>query len=200
MTRKALLELIQHRLKQVDSTEQFPLLYIEGMCDVVWGSWSSEAVNALNQDANFFTKAFNAVDVTEDVDSGYFFSTLPEQIVKLNRVGDGVMSINQINAKDNDFKPIKERDFRLMKGQEVDRTGSDIYFYVTYDTVFYGNSMTNDIADSGVDMRLAIPFSKYSYSEQLPLPAGKEMEFTEAVINLIIGTPPTNLTNKNSDQ
>lgn len=199
MTRKALLELIKHRVKSKDSTEQFPIQYIEGVCDVTWASWCADTSNINNQDFNFFSKMYPAVPVTINTGSELYFSVLPETILKLNRVGDGVMSINQVDARDNDIKPISEKDFRLMKGQEVDRTGSDIYFYVTYDTVFYSDSMTTNIAFAGVDMRLVIPFSKYGLDEEIPLPAGKELEFIKAVIEVISGTPPTNLTNKNSD-
>lgn len=199
MTRKALLELIGHRMKSVDSTEQFPVRYIEGICDITWASWCTDSANDKNQDFNFFTKSYPAVTVTLDSGSGYYSSTLPEQALKLPRVGDGVISVNQINSMDNDFKPISEKNFRLMRGQEVNRTGTDIYFYVTYDTVFFSESMDASIASSGVDMRLSIPFSKYTLSEELPMPSGKELEFISAVVNLIQGTPPTNLTNKNSD-
>jgi len=199
MTRKAILETIEHRLKPTDSTEQFPLPYIQAMCDMTWESWCSESANDKNQDLNFFTKAYQAVTVTLDTASGYYSTTLPVSILKLRRVGDGVISVNQINAIDNDFKPISEKDFRLIKGQEVARTGSDIYFYVTYDTIRYNESMTSAIAAEGVDLRLSIPFSKYLLTEELPMPSGRAMEFLGAVIGLIQGTPPTDLTNKNSD-
>lgn len=199
MTRKAILELLKIRVKQADATGQYPIQYIEGMCDMVWESWCAASTNSPNQDFNFFTKLYPAVAVTEDTASGYYSSVLPEQILKLERVGDGVMSINQVNSLDNDFKPVTEVNFRLMKGQEVARTGSDIYYYVTYNSVQYNESMDSYIADSGVDMRLSIPFSKYDLDEELPLPSGKGLEFTTAVLNLTVGTPSVNLTNKNSD-
>ena len=198
MTRRAIIELIKYRLKNVDSTEQFAPQYIQGVCDLVWSSWSTESLLDDRNDPNFFTKKYDAVAVTEGADE-YYSSSLPEKILALTRVGGGVLSINQINAKDNDFKPVLERDFRLSKGQEVARTGSDIYFYVTFDSVFYNESMTSDIASSGVDMRLAIPFSKYGLEEELPMPSGREAEFVESVVNMLMGTPPTNLSNKNSD-
>jgi hypothetical protein len=200
MTRKALLELVRHRVKSTDSTEQFPIQYIEAICDTVWASFSSEAVNLKTQDMNFFTKKYPAVTVDYDEDSEYFSLTLPEQILKLNRVGDGVISINQLNSIDNDFKPISEKNFRLSKGQEVNRTGADIYFFVTYDTVQFNQSMTDAIADVGVDLRLSIPFSAYLLTEELPLPVGKEMEFVGAVVGMIQGTPDTGLINKNTNE
>lgn len=199
MTRKAILETLQYRLKPTDSTEQFPLPYIQSMCDMVWESWCSESANDKNQDLNFFTKLYAAETVTLNAASGYYSTTLPEQILKFRRVGDGVISVNQINAIDNDFKPISEKDFRLMKGQEVARTGSDIYFYVTYDTIKYNESMTSTIAAQGVDLRLSIPFSKYLLTEELPMPSGRAMEFLGAVIDVIQGTPQPDLTNKNSN-
>jgi hypothetical protein len=198
MTRKALIELIKLRLKNVDSTEQFHPRFIEGVCDLVWASWCSASTVSASQDVNFYTKLYDGVEV--DVDGEFFYSVLPSPILNLDRIGGGVISINQINARDNDFKPIREKDFRLMKGQEVNRTGTDIYYYVTYDHVYYGGSMTDEIAEDGVDMRLSIPFSKYDLSEELPLPSGKEMEFVQAAINILVGTPPTNLTNKNTNQ
>jgi len=199
MTRKAIIELIQHRMRSIDSTGQFPPQYIESMCDMVWESWCSESANDKHQDLNFFTKLYPAETVTLDADSGYYSTALPEKILKFRRIGDGVISVNQINTIDNDFKPVSERDFRLMKGQEVQRTGSDIYYYATYNSITYNESMTASIAAEGVDLRLSIPFSKYLLTEELPMPSGRAMEFVGAVIGLIQGTPPVNLIDKNSD-
>ncbi len=199
MTRKAVIELIKQRLKSVDTSEQFPFQYIEGMCDMVWETWCSQSALDKNQDTGFFSKMYPAEAVALDSGSGYYSTTLPEQILKFTNVGSGVISVNQINAIDNDFKPVSERDFRLMKGQEVARTGSDIYYYVNYAEIRYNESMTSSIAALGVDLRLSIPFSKYLLTEELPMPSGRAMEFVGSVIELIQGTPPVNLTDKNSD-
>lgn len=200
MIKRAILELIQHRLRPLDETEHFPLSFIEGMCDLAWESWCNEASNNPKDDVGFYTKLYDSVAVQENVEQNYYYAILPVGILNLNRIGDGVISINQVEAIDNDFKPLSERDFRLIKGQEVNRTGSDIYYFVTYDRVYFSDSMTDDIASVGVDMNLVIPFSSYEDTERLPFPSGKALEFVKMVIDIIQGTPEPDLTNKNSSK
>jgi hypothetical protein len=200
MTKKAVIELIIKRCKDIDSTGQFNPLYVESFCDNVWQEFIIAMNSSKEVDFTFYSKMYPAVSVTYDTTTKYYYSELPETIINIPSIGSGIASIRQVNSFDAYFIPVSETDFSLLFSQEAYRIGGDIYYFTTYDTVYFSDSMTSDIAASGVDMRLIIPFSKYNLDEEVPLPSLKDTLFIDAVVQRIIGTPPTNTTNKNSDQ
>jgi len=197
MTRKALIELVTRRLKFTDSKTQFSIPYVQGVLDTVWQEMCVEVFNADGQDINYYTKLYPAVTIVTDIENELYHSDIPVEMIRLPRIGDGIISINQIDSRSADFKPILESNFRLMTSQEVYRVGTDIYWYARYDRVYYGESMTLDIVDSGVDMFICIPFSEYDLDEQLPLPGGMSKTFIDTAVQFLIGTPVVNTNNKN---
>lgn len=198
MTRKALIELIQRRLKFTDTKTQFHALYVQGVMDIVWQQLLTQTFDESFQDIHFYTKKYSPVTVTEDIELDLYHSDLPEEMVRLPRIGEGVISINQINSRGSDFKPLRELDFRLMSTQEVYRVGDDIFYYVDYNRVYFGESMTDEIATSGVEIHMCIPFSKYDFDEELPIPAGQSQVFVNMVVDYLQGTPSVNTDNKNA--
>ena len=196
MTRKTLIELVQKRLKFVDEKKQFPALYVEKAMDIVWQQLIVQTYDESAQDINYYSKQYT-ISVVEDVEDELYHSDLPVEMLRLPRIGEGVININQINSRDADFKPLRKSDFRLMTSQEVYRTGGDIYWYTEYNKVYYGDSMTDEIANVGVEMNIVIPFSAYDFDEELPLPAGQSQVFVDMAVNYLAGTPPTNTDNKN---
>lgn len=197
MTRKALIELVTKRLKFTDDKKQYPVPYVQGALDIIWQQLCTQTYDESFQDIHFYTKKYVAVTVTEDTGKELYYMDLPEEIIRLPRIGEGVISINQINSRSADFKPLREMDFRLMTTQEVYRVGGDIYYYVDYNRVFFGDSMTSEIAAAGVDVDMCIPFSKYDLDEELPLPAGQSNVFVDMALNYLAPTPPVNTINKN---
>ncbi len=198
MTRKALIELVQKRLKFTDSVKQFPGLYVQGAMDIVWQQLCVDTYSDVEYDMNYYAKTYSPVTLTEDTGLELYYAELPEEMLRLPRIGEGVISVNQVDSRGSDFKPLREKDFRLMSTQEVYRTGSEIYYYVTYDKIFFGESLTDETATNGVDINLCIPLSKYGLDEQLPLPAGQSNLFMGQVVEYLIGTPETNVDNQNA--
>ncbi len=198
MTRKALIELVQRRLKFTDSKKQFPALYVQGALDISWQQMLTDVYDEDYQDIHYYTKKYNPVAVTEDTSQESYYSDLPEEMIRLPRIGEGVISINQLDSRGSDFKPVREQDFRLMTTQEVYRVGQEIYYYVDYNRIFYGDSMTDEIADTGVEIHMCIPFSKYDTDEELPLPGGQSQVLIDMTVNFLQGTPPVNTDNKNA--
>jgi len=198
MTRNALIELVQRRLKFTDSKKQFPALYVQGAMDIAWQQIIYQTYDEDFQDINFYTKKFSPVAVVEDVEDELYYCDLPEEMIRLPRIGEGVIAVNQLDSRDSDFKPLREQDFRLMSSQEVFRVGGEIYYYVGYKRIYFGESMTNEIAITGVEIDMCIPFSKYDLDEELPLPSGQSNVFVEMTLNYLAGTPAVNTENKNS--
>lgn len=197
MTRKALIELVTRRLKSTDSKAQFSFPYVQGVLDTVWQEMCVKTFNTDIQDINYYTKLYTAVAVVTDIENELYHSDLPVEMIRLPRIGEGIISVNQVDSRSADFKPIRESDFRLMTSQEVFRVGTDIYWYTRYDKVYYGESMTSNIIASGVDMYICIPFSEYDLDEELPLPGGMASTLIEMAVQFLMGTPIVNTDNKN---
>jgi hypothetical protein len=195
MTRKAFLEIIQHRLKPGDNTTQMSLPYIEGVCDLVWEQMALQLIKGSGDHENFYSKEYSPVTVTLDATTGRYYSDLPEMVVR-----DGIDRISQIGSRDNDIIPISDSDFRHMASLEVYQVGGNIYYYYDYYRVYYGESMTSAIAAVGVTMDLIIPFSKFDIDEQLPMPQVAEASFVDAVIGYLSGTPLMDLLNTNKER
>jgi hypothetical protein len=199
MTKKAILELIQQRCKGIDETGQFSPLYLQGYCDQVWQEFVAGMNKSQYVDKSFYSKEYVIASIDGDSTDGYY-NDLPETIINLPRTGSGVASIRLPGSFSNYLSPVTEDDYKHMQSQEVYRQADDIVFYLSYDRIFYAGAITGTIASNGVVTRLIIPFSKYNMNEELPLPVMMEIQFIDAVVERVIGTPSPDLYNNNSDE
>jgi hypothetical protein len=198
MTRQQYIELLEARLKRIDSADRFHPRYIEGALDFVWQNLAFEAMGKLGTDPFFYTKQYTPVTVSQD-SNGRYYSDLPDVIIHLPRVSSGVVRISQLAGTDMDFAPVSERDFVMMRSQEVFAISNTIYYYVTKDDINYGDNMTTSIASSGVRIDMVIPFRSYDLDEDIPIPSGKAQEFINLALQFLGATPPVDLVNKNSE-
>ena len=198
MTRETYIELLRDRLKRIDTAGRVRPQLINMALDMVWQNMAFENMGSIGSDVNFCTKLYAATAVTLGAD-GRYYTTLPNAIINLPRAASGVGRINQVNSRDYDFSPVTEKNFRLLASQDVYSLGNKIYYYVTKDTVFYGDSMTAAIAAVGVDMRLVIPFADYDLDEDVPVPSGQAERFLGDAMNFLMGTTPVNQNNTNKE-
>jgi len=198
MTRESYIEMLRDRIKRLDSSARVRPQLINAALDAVWQNMAFENMGSLGSDVNFCTKLYEAVDVEEGAD-GTYYSELPNAIINLPRAASGVGRINQVNSRDYDFSPVTERNFRLLTSLDVYDIGNKIYYYVTKDYVYYGESMTAAIAGVGVDMRLVIPFKDYDLDENIPIPSGQAERFLGDAMNFLMGTTPINQNNTNKE-
>lgn len=198
MIRKAMIELIQHRLKRLDKTGQYHDRFIEGACDLIWQSIAYNHYEVNGADPYLYSKKYEDVAVSQDAD-GRYYTDIPVEIINLPRTNSGILRIDKDISRDFEFVPTTDRNFTFMFSQEVYRVGTKIYWYNSKDRIIYGDSMTSTIAARGVDLTLCIPFSRFGLDETLPIPADQGAQFMASVIEMIIGTPPTDLRNTNSE-
>lgn len=198
MTRKAMIELIGTRLKRLDKTGQFHPRFIEGVCDIVWQTFAYNFHERNGADPYMYSKKYEDQVVTTDVD-GHYYTDLPVELINLPRANSGILRIDKDISRDFVFVPTTDRNFTFMHSQEVYQIGTKIYWYNSKDRIYYGDSMTSVIAAIGVDITLCIPFSSYSMTETLPIPADQGAQFISSVIEIIAGTPPVDERNTNSE-
>lgn len=199
MIKKTILEIIKKRLKPIDETNQFGLQYIEGYCDQVWQEFVINMERSSDYDPNFYNKEYTVNGMSGSGVSGYYID-LPEEIINIPKIGSGVVSI-KIKDTFNYFEPVSEDDFKHIRTQGVFRQADDVYFYVSYAKIFFGGGgITGTVPTDSMVLTLNIPFSKYLLTEVLPLPSIRESLFIDTVVERLMGTPPPDLINNNSDQ
>jgi len=198
MTREQYIELAQARLLRLDNAGRQKSQYVEGAMDAVWQSMAFKHFGTFGSDTNFYSKMFTPVTVSQDT-YGNYYSDLPDKIINLPRKSSGIVRINQVNGRDMDFTPVSERDFTMMTSQEVYQLTDKIVYYVTFERIFFGTNMNPAIAAAGLDIRMVIPFSSYDLDEDLPIMIGQADMFLGTALEFLIGTPPVNLVNKNSE-
>jgi hypothetical protein len=203
MIKKAFLEIIQKRLKAIDETNQFGHQYIEGVVDIYWQKFAFNYMIRSNMDPSFYTKPYTVTSVSTD-SNGLYYIELPESIIRMpygsySTGAEGVVAMYAISASQWDLKPIREVEYYSIKNLEVYLAAKEHYYWVGYDKIFFSDNITTDIENNGVRMNLMIPFSKYTLTEDIPLPSDMDQVLSDYVVNYLLGTPLPDLTNDNSD-
>ena len=204
MTKKAFLEIIQKRLKVIDETNQYGLQYIEGVVDIYWQKFALNYITKLGMDPFFYTKEYEVTSVSE-ASNGEFYVDLPESVIRFpyglySNGAEGVVGMYAITSGEWDIKPIREGEYRSIKNLEVYLSAKEHYYWVRYDKIYFSDNLTSNIEDNGIRINLMIPFSKYTMSEDIPLPSDMENVLSEHVVSYLQGTPPPDLINDNSDR
>lgn len=203
MIKKVILEIIQKRVKPIDDTNQFGLQYINSVADIYWQKFAFNYMNNFGLDSFFYSKSYVIPEILTDT-NGEYYVELPESVIRMpygaySNGSEGVLSIYPFDPTEWPIKPIREHEYRMIKNLPVYLTASEHYYWVNKDRVYFSDNLTIDIVSDGVRMNLAIPFSAYLLTEDVPLPSDMEQPFIEAVIAFIQGTPLPDLKNNNSD-
>ena len=200
MTREQSIELILLRLQGMNTGATFDEQYIEAAMDLAWEDLIFKVSGNVTNDEAFYAKLFTPVTVTLGSDEFYYseFSGLSGQLIHLDRIGSGVVSINQVNSQEFDFVPASDKVFSLLPTQDVWEISRKIYYKVGYDRIVFDQKMTSDIATVGVSIRMLCSYSSFDYDEHIPIPAGQIDMFFDSVVARIIGTPIADASNKNN--
>ena len=75
MTREDYIELVQTKLKRIDSTARFHPRYVEAILNVVWENFAFEAMGKMGTDPFFYSKQYTPVTVAVD-SNGWYYSNL----------------------------------------------------------------------------------------------------------------------------
>lgn len=202
MIKKTLLELIQKRLKPIDESNQFGLQYIEAVTDVYWQKFAFNYMNNFGLDPFFYTKSYSVTSVSTDA-NGEFYVDLPASIIRFpysvySTGAEGVVSMYAISADQWSMVPIREDEYRSILNLPVYLAAVEHYYWVQYNKVFFSDNITSEIQSNGVRMNLAVPFTGYTLTEDLPLPSDMEQVLIEHVVNFVQGTPLPDLNNDNN--
>jgi hypothetical protein len=197
MTKNELIYHIKNILAKEDESMEFHPKQIEAVIDDVYAQTISDlGIEELN-DFDFNIKESFSNTVTLDATSGRYYTDLPRAILNLRQPQKGVVEINTNQGTDMNFVPTTIKRIRLLLNSEAYGYTGKVHFYVERDKIWYYN-MTSDLANAGVRLRLAVPFSEFSATDEVPLPVGKDTEFVQTVIQILAQTQPSDLKNDNA--
>ena len=197
MIKSAIRELVRSRLHAIDKTAKYH--------DEVLDAWITMGFNQLlgqlfrKNLGNFdlYTKRYNGVPVLEDANTGIFYCEYPATIVQTIDVAEGVRRINTPRGRGIEFAPMSGDSMQVLPELDVNYVTDVVGFRVFTDRVEF-IWLPDDI--DTVRMELVVPYSEYDDLEDVKIPGGSDLQLLEIVLNLVLGTPPRDLKNDNSDR
>lgn len=196
MTREEYTDTIRNIIDPSGRNPRFRPQQIEAVIEMVYNEYCMSLTPDQYDNADFLTKEYTAQTVTLDSTTNRYYTTLPAPVVPLKIPSEAVRHINTNQGTDLDFVPCTETIWELKDGLFSHDIDTTIGYVVRYNRVWYSDTMTAAIASAGVRMVLAVPFTSFSYSEEINLPVGG-VALMQSVIQILSGTQPMDLKNDN---
>ena len=125
----------------------------------------------LKKNFRYWTKRYTSQTVTLDATENRYYTTLPASIVQIPNVTNGVLSINTQQGTGLNFYQTTEENIEYLNNTIGDSINQKIGYFVQRDKVWYHN-ITAIQATAGVKLILAINFSDFAATDEVPLPSG----------------------------
>ena len=148
----------------------------------------------LKKNFRYWTKRYTGQTVTLDATENRYYTTLPASIVQIPNVTNGVLSVNIQQGTDMNFYQTTEENIEYLNGSIGDNINEKIGYFVQRDKIWYHN-ITAIQAAAGVKLILAINFSDFAATDEVPLPSG--IDLIQMAINFILQRPEDDRKNDN---
>jgi hypothetical protein len=181
MTKQQLIDEISYILKKRDY-QNHPAI-IETVINGVYNQLISELSPMDLQRFEFYSKSYEA-NVSLDSSSQRYYADLPVPVVNLNRSQGGVLGVNAKDGTGHRYYPTTEREQRYTENLESGLYDRYSGYYVNRNRVWFTN-MNAERASAGVRLNLAPQFRSFSATDEVPLPAGRDYELKQLVIDMI---------------
>ena len=142
-----------------------------------------------------YAKPYKNVAVQYDSSTSTYYSVLPVPVIQFPTVGDGIRRISTMRGKDVEFVPIQQKDENLLKGSEWGELSDTAGYYLSGATVYYDERF--DPIITAVKMDLVIPFTEYAMTDDVPVPAGKDLDVVNIIRQMYGEKPVDRLNNEN---
>lgn len=196
MTKWEIVDTIRNIVDPSGVNPRFRPQQIEAVIELVYNQYTMSLTPDQYDNFDFMTKEYTAQTVTLDSTTNRYYTDLPVPVVPLRIPSEAVKHINTNQGTDLDFIPCTETIWELRDGLFSHDIDTVVAYVVRYNKVWYSDTMTSDIADAGVRMVIAVPFSAFDDTEDVNLPMGG-IDLIQSVVQILSGTQPMNLKNDN---
>jgi hypothetical protein len=141
-----------------------------------------------------YSKSYYNVPVLQDSNTLIYYSNLPAKVIQFPTVGDGVWSINEMQATGINFVPMKQHDRMFMGSTDVGKITTSTGYIVTNNIVqYFGNTTLPSV----VRMDLVVDFTEWLSSEDVPIPAGQDQNLINMIVSQFKFQPSHRISNQN---
>jgi hypothetical protein len=207
MTIEKEIGIIRLRVKKIDENAQFLDEYIRYIMSSVFNQMIGELFEAKDRrQLNYYCKEYTEVLATYNATTDEYSIALPAAIIATpfdkSGIKEGVRDINYLKSRDLNFIPVTTEHYSLYSGQDVYLIDSKIRYMTFNDRIVFVSGITNTnkstFTATGLKLLLLVSLEEYDYTDELPIPAGKDEEFLLRTVNILLGTPPPDQTINNA--
>ena len=196
-----IIDFIRNILAPVDKTNRYHPENIKFACDMIYCPLVGRIANSVSDyDLDLYTKEYTSQTVTLDATKDRYYTTLPAEIVPIQGITSGIRRVANNQNFDLDFVPITEMELEYMGGSVTQMIDTTIGYWLQRTKIWYDESMTSAIAAAGVRLVLIPKFSSYDSTDIINIPGCSDLEFCQAVIQLLAPTAAVDLKANNSEK
>lgn len=140
-----------------------------------------------------FCKTYKNIAVEYDSATDEYYCTLPIRVPQLPDVQEGVRRINPMKSISRKFIPLKKDSWEGWSELEAGKVDTSIGYCLDTTRVLWENNPGVD----DVKMDIVRPFSEYEDTEDIPIPAGADVQIVDIVRKLMATTPNHDKQNDN---
>jgi hypothetical protein len=198
MVKKQLIELVSRHIKgndsSVDRKYQADKRIIEldiaaAFNTIIYTIFKKEPSNL-----GRYTKKYKNVAIVQDPDTLKYYAILPATVIQFPTPTDGIWKINEMQGRDISFVAMDKRKNEMFYESEFQSIDNVIEFSLSSNIVDFEN---HDPDITEVLMDLVVTFTEWDDDEDVPLPAGQDLNIVNIVRELSGLRPIDKLNNQN---
>ena len=202
MIKKALIESVKKSLAQIDKTTRYHDKLVEAYITMATNTIMEQIFAKDIGNFDLYARTYTNVAITEDVNTGEFYSLYPAPIVQTIDVAKGVRSISTMRGWGLQFAPVAGDTLKLFEGLDIVRITDVVGYRLNRDRITYmGRPVDEDLNTiTTVKMSLVVPFTEYDDDENFHIPGGFDLNLFDAIVQIARGIPPKDLLNDESNK
>jgi hypothetical protein len=193
MLKKKLIESVRREamssgVGSVDDEKKITMREVEVALAMLWDDLLFLTLKDRPNDLNSFTKNYNQVEVKYDTLEKVYYCDLPAPVVQLP--GNGGVRLVKPHGTDAKIYQCSHEQIDLFLDMDVYSHYDRGLWVKDADRILFKNFDWRSLSVRTVNLKLVVGFLEYDWNEDIPLPAGRETEFTNIVAQKLFKRKP----------
>jgi hypothetical protein len=196
MQKKQWIDFVRNVVDPSGTSKKFHPKQIEWAITMAYNQYVQSIPPYLYDDYEFLVKEYSTQTTVLDATRDLYYLPLPASLVPMKPPSEAVRHIaGDSGTPGLDYIPCTETVWELMDGLfSHDTSGGTVGYIVRYDKIWFSDAMSTP---STVRIVLAVPFSEFSDTEEVNLPAG-DVDILQTAIQILMNTQPMDQKNNNA--
>lgn len=184
MTKREWIDYVKEHVGKLDPSRDFHKNTISRAISIAYENFVYNTYRSKPYELDVLGVEYD-VSVSYDSNKKRYYSTLPCDVVVINKTGSGVINISTKMGLGYEFVPMYLQEIRMISDLEVDEMTGEIGFALVGDTILYSSLMTSGIASAGVTITVVQQFYEYGLDDNISIPAGQGEQLLQAVLSVL---------------